>query len=131
MVVGSEQAVSVSRDDVVPSIAEPLRHKAQQSRSSPWPAQRAGDEECRVASAEGARRGGLIVGDHVEGRQFARIPAGTLDDRLANRALQGRKTEHLTTVTAEQELHKATAETAHPVVQNQVRPGGRRRRLHG
>lgn len=71
----------------------------------------------------------MVIGDDIERGEFGGISAALLDDRPADRALQGSKPEHAMLIVAKQELQKAPAETAHAVIQNQVRPGGRRRRL--
>lgn len=122
--MASEHAISTPRHDVVRTVADRLWNKADQLRSLPRPAQGIGDEKRSLAPGEHARGCYLVIGDHVERRQFGRIPAASLHDGRSDGAFKRSKTEHLTAIVVKQELQKATAETAHAVIQNQLGTDG-------
>jgi AcrR family transcriptional regulator len=106
-----------------------LWHHAHPPRRLPRPAQFRRDKERSVAPGEDTRRRRLVVRDHVERRQFSRIPTAARHDGLTNGALKRGKAEDATMVVPEQELEEPVAEPADAIVQDQVASLGARRWL--
>jgi hypothetical protein len=125
----SEQAISMSRHDVVRAVADHPWQQAHHLRRPPRPPQCTGDKEHGVAPGDDACGRGPVIGHHVERSEFIGIPTAPLHDGPADVALERSKPEHATAIVAEQELQKAAAETADAVVQDEVSTGDRPRRL--
>jgi hypothetical protein len=121
----AENAVAVSRDQVVERVAEEPRDELQNECAGPPEASELfKDEDDCVGSGEQGFIREIVVKDNVDRIQVSRVGAVSGQNALGERALERGKQKRTLAITAEGELDEVVAESADAIVEEDGRGHG-------
>lgn len=118
-IVFAEDSVTVAGDQIVSPIAKPSRQQPQRKRKTlPDAAQFMQDEDYSVGPGRELLVRLVVVQDHIDGVQVARIGAESFENAACELALQRGKAETIVRIALQNKLNEPVAQAANAVVKN-------------